>query len=298
MPQRFLRPGIRNSDRWNSVSREAQIAYIGIITLADDYGQYDARPSLLCAEIFTIWNDLHPDNPVDSAAFRRALRQLEIAKLIEIYEHPDGKSYLQVVQWQEKPRQGAKKKWGGEGFTLRNAADCGETPPFAASLVLVPSPRPVSVSATNGHTQDLDIEPPPGFPKSLEEAIAMGAPVGASPTTCELHYNLALSRGFLDRGGAPIRRFAHYVRSAELMNAGAQSERRAQNGASPAKPKKMGTNRDRFVWNWEGKSWVWTVDKPPVEKEFEQFNDSNFFYTVSDSYKHWLEQRLVATYDE
>jgi hypothetical protein len=142
MPQRFLRPGIRNSNRWNSVSRDAQVCFIGLLTLVDDYGQYDARPSILLAEIFALWNDLNPENSVDSAGIRRILQELAGKRMVEFYDNPDGKSYLQVTQWQERVREGSKKKWSDETFSLRIPADsCGILPPSPSPS---PSPSPVA----------------------------------------------------------------------------------------------------------------------------------------------------------
>ena len=52
MPQRFLRPGIRSSKRFNRVTWFEQIFYVRLITLVDDYGRYEADPELLQSEAF------------------------------------------------------------------------------------------------------------------------------------------------------------------------------------------------------------------------------------------------------
>lgn len=109
MPQRFLRPGIRTSPRWNAVSHRAARLYISILTLVDDYGRYDGRVSVLWAETFAVWNEQNPQesavNPLETAA---DCTQLAAAGLVGFYE-VSGRQYLQVIQWQETPR--GKSKW-------------------------------------------------------------------------------------------------------------------------------------------------------------------------------------------
>ncbi len=138
MPQRFLRPGIRTSPRWNSVSHEAQMLYIAILTLVDDYGRYDGRPSVLWAEAFAVWNDQNPlkvVSPQETVVFCQALAD---SRLIQFYE-VDGRKYLQVTQWQERARY--KSHWPDPpklGSCLNPAESCLNP----ASLVPRPSPSP------------------------------------------------------------------------------------------------------------------------------------------------------------
>ena len=110
MPQRFFRPGIRTSERWNSVSRDAQALYVAVLTLVDDYGRYDGRPAVLCGDAFSVWNDKNPRariNPQETAAL---CCELHKARLIHFYES-NGKKCLQMLQWEERIREGAKEKW-------------------------------------------------------------------------------------------------------------------------------------------------------------------------------------------
>lgn len=102
MPQRFLRPGITNSERWNTVSFEAQSLFIRILTLVDDFGRYDARIAILHGQCFALRNDIKPQR---TAAMRSELQR---AKLIDVYE-VDGREYLQIEQWQERARQDRSK---------------------------------------------------------------------------------------------------------------------------------------------------------------------------------------------
>jgi hypothetical protein len=112
MPQRLLRPGIVNSERWNAVSFEDQSFYIRLLTLVDDYGRYDGRPAVLAGQCFSVWNAQNPGHAIDAAKVELMLSRLasDSVRLIEWYE-VEGKKVLQITQWQERIRDGAKEKW-------------------------------------------------------------------------------------------------------------------------------------------------------------------------------------------
>lgn len=112
MPQRFLRPQITNSERWNSVSWEAQSFFIRILTLVDDYGRHDGRASVLWGQCFAIWNEKHPDSVMTLLRVEQLSQELAAdgVNLVEIYEN-EGKKVLQINQWAERIREGAKEKW-------------------------------------------------------------------------------------------------------------------------------------------------------------------------------------------
>lgn len=102
MPQRFLRPGLTTSDRWNSCSFEAQSMYIRILTLVDDFGRYDGRIPILHAHCFALRPDIKPQ---DSAGFRS---ELQTKGLLDVYTI-NGKEYIQVLRWQERARSERSK---------------------------------------------------------------------------------------------------------------------------------------------------------------------------------------------
>jgi len=130
MPQRFLRPGITNSERWNSVGFDCQSFYIRILTHVDDYGRFDGRPAVLHGHCFSVWNEQNPGNEVNLQQVERMLQQLADKKLVEWYEQ-DGKKVIQLVQWQERIRENTKSKWPER---TEVAASC--------SKLLLPSPSP------------------------------------------------------------------------------------------------------------------------------------------------------------
>lgn len=145
MPQRFLRPGITNSERWNAVSFEAQSLFIRILTLVDDFGRYDARVAIIHGQCFALRNDIKPQR---TAALRGELHE---SKLIEVYE-VDGREYLQVAQWQERARS-EKSKFPDKLQVVdisTSAAECCGPLPNPASIDHRPSVLAIA-SSTNGH---------------------------------------------------------------------------------------------------------------------------------------------------
>lgn len=101
MPQRFLRPGLTTSQRFNAASWQAQSLYVRLITLVDDYGRFDAHPMLLKSLAF-------PFNPEITCEQMISLcEQLLANDLADFYEK-DGKKYLQLSRWQEKARSHSK----------------------------------------------------------------------------------------------------------------------------------------------------------------------------------------------
>lgn len=135
MPQRFLRPGITNSDAWNSVSFEAQSFYIRIITLVDDFGRYDGRIPVLHGQCFALRNDIKPQR---TAALRGELHE---SGLIDVYA-VDGKDYLQVAKWSERARCEKSKFPDKPEFTeAQDSAADGSVPQEKdASLAITSSP--------------------------------------------------------------------------------------------------------------------------------------------------------------
>lgn len=131
MPQRFLRPGIRTSERWNKAGFFAQSLYVGILTLVDDFGRYDGRARLLHGECFSLRDDVKPHQ---TAA---ALKELSSCGLIQLYGI-EGKEYLQVLQWQERSRSEQSK------FPDPPEQSAAGPQESASSLAIVPRHKPSS----------------------------------------------------------------------------------------------------------------------------------------------------------
>jgi type IV secretory pathway VirB10-like protein len=143
MPQRFFRPGIRTSARWNSVSRDAQALYIAILTLVDDFGRYDGRHSVLHGDAFSVWNEQNPKDAVTPNEMPSLCGELQKHGLVNFYE-VDGKKCLQMMQWEERIRDNAKEKWPKcpkNQIPQNSAAENGVPQPPSSPPTPTPTPE-------------------------------------------------------------------------------------------------------------------------------------------------------------
>lgn len=101
MPVRILRPTLRQSERWNRCTFFEQSFYIRLITIADDYGRYEAHPALLASECFPYGDD--GGLPVLAHQIDGMLRSLATKDLLYVYES-EGKHYFQLTRWKERIR--------------------------------------------------------------------------------------------------------------------------------------------------------------------------------------------------
>lgn len=98
MPTRYLKPGIRDSDRIEAVLEpDAEILFYRLLIVVDDFGRTDARPLMVKSECFPIRMRVSADNCM------QWLKMLDSARLIGLYE-VNGKPYLQIAKWDNKPR--------------------------------------------------------------------------------------------------------------------------------------------------------------------------------------------------
>jgi hypothetical protein len=144
MPQRFLRPGLTTSSRWNAVSWKAQSFFVRLITIVDDFGRTDGRAAVLWANCFAVWNFEHPRKP-DNVTLQQVaemLQQLAAAELIDVYtDEETGKTVLQIEQWQERIREKVKEKWPAKKAVAKKlqqpsgevAGSCRKNPPSSSS---------------------------------------------------------------------------------------------------------------------------------------------------------------------
>lgn len=101
MPQRFLRPGITTSERFNALSWESQSLYVRLITLVDDFGRYEANLRLLVSHTFPLGG---PDGKsMSTTLIAKWCKELSDRGLVQFYEI-DQKKYLQMLRWTERAR--------------------------------------------------------------------------------------------------------------------------------------------------------------------------------------------------
>ncbi len=101
MPQRLLRPGIRDSKKWNACDWLTQSAYVRLLTSVDDYGRYYGDPEILRGHLFARRPEITCQQVADIC------QQLASKSLVVLYD-VDGERYVQVTQWQERARSKSK----------------------------------------------------------------------------------------------------------------------------------------------------------------------------------------------
>ena len=97
MPTRYLKPGIRDSETIDQLSPLAEILFYRLLVTVDDFGRYDARPSLIKAQCFPV------KDSVTAKKCQELMAELAAAGLLLIYS-VEGKEYMQLQRWDNKPR--------------------------------------------------------------------------------------------------------------------------------------------------------------------------------------------------
>jgi len=102
MPNRILRDGILASEKVAGLGWAAEVFYRRLMSIADDYGRYEAGHQLLRARCYPLQTD--DVKPVDIA---RWLVACQSAGLLVMYV-VDGKRYLEIVRFQQQQRSASK----------------------------------------------------------------------------------------------------------------------------------------------------------------------------------------------
>ena len=135
MPIRFLRPGIRQSQRWNSCDYFTQSLYIRLLTLVDDHGRYYANPVQIRNEAFPLGDPA--TGVIDVTAIVGALTALASKCLLTLYQVNDTE-YLQLSKWQERIRSQSRFPDPVCEHLPANDSKCPPPSPYAVRLT--PSP--------------------------------------------------------------------------------------------------------------------------------------------------------------
>lgn len=149
MPQRLLRPGLKDSPKWNAVDWLTQSLYVRLLNVVDDYGRYYANPQILRGHCFAMREDVTAQSIVSSC-------QQLLDKKLAIFYDVENERYLQLLKWQERVRSKSKFPDPPTEGLLSNVGNCQQmiaSPPSPSSA---PSPSPTpSVLTLSG----LEVEP-------------------------------------------------------------------------------------------------------------------------------------------
>ena len=102
MPSRILREGLVDSDAIGQVTIGAEMLFVRLLLLADDFGRYDGRVSVICRRAFV------NRRSVDDAQTAEWLHELADSGLIELYESA-GRGFLQILNFRQRTRQKVSK---------------------------------------------------------------------------------------------------------------------------------------------------------------------------------------------
>lgn len=96
MPNRVLREGFLDSEKINALDSDAQVFFVRLMLVVDDFGRFDARPELLKSKCYPV-TDIRPSK------VGQMLDILEKNNLVSIYT-VSGKKYLQISSFSQRTR--------------------------------------------------------------------------------------------------------------------------------------------------------------------------------------------------
>lgn len=122
MPNRIIREGIITSEAVNSLNWEVEVFYRRLLSVVDDFGRFDARPSVLRSALYPLKLDSMREDSV-----QRCLKSCEAARLVVLYS-VEGKEYLEVTNFRQQVRS-KNSKYPAPDAHMRSTctADDGHT---------------------------------------------------------------------------------------------------------------------------------------------------------------------------
>lgn len=123
MPDRVLRQNILTSDAVNQLSWAGEVFYRRLMSVADDFGRYEARPSILRAFLYSLKLDRVSDSDVV-----KWLGECSKAGLVRIYS-VDNKEYLEILKFDQRLRIMKSKYPDPADKCQQMTADVSNPPP-------------------------------------------------------------------------------------------------------------------------------------------------------------------------
>jgi hypothetical protein len=243
MPTRLIRDAILTSGRVASLSWEAEVFYRRLMSVADDYGLYDARTPILRSALYPLQLD-----KMSECNIQRCLSACEAAGLILLYSHNE-KPYLMILGFDQQGK--SMPKWPlPNGYEVLKVSDKKyELRKFVTGRNDSPQPVTYANADAYSHTKtDADAKNLPvsrgieQFPRSAEEvrlfmAAQLMAPKGDELKRCaESFFDDFAARGWRDSKGIPLANWEpaarKYARSWATNNA--QQGRQGVSGRNDA----------------------------------------------------------------
>src|SRR3990167_5020122 len=102
MPNRIIKESCRTSKRLDALSDGAERLFWRLITVADDFGIFEAEPIIIKCSCFPRKAD-----QLKTSKVKQWLEELTEFKLITLYQAENGCLYAQFMKWDE--HQGRKR---------------------------------------------------------------------------------------------------------------------------------------------------------------------------------------------
>lgn len=102
MPNRIIKESVCTSDSIDKLSWFEEVLFYRLIVNCDDYGRFDARPSIIKSRLFPLKETL------TTKTVSGAIKKLEIAGLVTLYVF-EGRPYLYLPTWDHHQSVRAKR---------------------------------------------------------------------------------------------------------------------------------------------------------------------------------------------
>jgi hypothetical protein len=174
MPDRIVRAGILTSDAVCSLNWAAEVFYRRLMSVADDYGRFDGRPSVLRASLYALQLD-----KVTEPDIGKWIRETVEAGLVRDYA-VEGKPFVEIVKFDQRLRA-KKSKWP---HPLSDVSRCCQTLTNATEASTeTESNTEARAPALVGNGDDGPVVP------TVEEVITFGASGSGIPEDYCRHYH-------------------------------------------------------------------------------------------------------------
>lgn len=168
MTDRIVRSGILSSERVCSLSWAAEVFYRRLMSVADDFGRFDGRLTILRVSLYPLQIDKVSDSDVGKW-------RLETAKagLVRVYA-VDGKEYVEIVNFGQRMRA-EKSKWPAPVGVSDQPLATVSSPPSIVSEC--PQPAAYTETDTESDTESETKKMARGAPSlSVADLVSEGLP--------------------------------------------------------------------------------------------------------------------------
>ena len=202
MPERILRPEILTSERVNQLDWESEVFYRRLMSVVDDFGRFDARPSILRSSLYPLRLE-----QVREASVQRCLANCEAARLVRLYV-VNSRPYLELLDFKQRMRAARSKYPAPTGESPPEPDNV--TQPHAAACTRMQPHAPASETETETEAETeagASPLPPPPVRKSspsLETVRQWAAMDGGTHAQAEAFWNHFEAQNWLTRSGLPI----------------------------------------------------------------------------------------------